>query len=203
MGYTSRDIEVIEGLEAVRRRPTMYIGEETPERSLCSRLVECVVGSVAAETPTPTAVRLLLWTGGAVTVAYDGEPLPIAARETCGVAHPELYDWFMGIMVPGSPLLLATAVVNALSKRLVVSTVHDGVRYRAAFRRGGLVSLLSKTPTEELLGTNWFTFKPDSELILGFVGPDEAERIVERTKTANDSVPVTVIDRSGEKADWW
>lgn len=204
MAYTSRDIDVIEGLEAIRRRPTMYIGEETPERNLCSRLVECVAGNVAAEPPPPTAIRIVLWMGGVVTIGYDGEPLPIRPSETAtGVAHPELYFLFMYLFVPGSPLQLGAAIVNALSERLVVSTVHDGVRYRAAFMRGGLVTLLSKSRTEEAFGTNWFTFKPDATLISGIVDAPEAARIATSVMKATPGASVTAIDRSSQKPDWW
>lgn len=204
MGYTRRDIKVIEGLEAIRRRPTMYLGEATSERTLCSLLVECVVGSIVAESPAPAALRLLLWSDGAVTVAYDGERLPIEARETrTGVAHPELYSLFMSIFGPRRPLQFGAAIVNALSEKLVVSTIHDGVRYRAAFSRGGLVSLLSKAPSDEPLGTNWLTFKPDTAIIPGVLDAAEAERIVTRVRSANPAVPASVADRSSEKPDWW
>lgn len=102
MNYTSRDIDVVEEMEAVRRRPAMYIGDATPERSFCSRLVESIVGNVAAGPPSPTAVRLSLWSGGAMTVAFDGEPLSIEMRERPGgILHPELYAMFMNLRAHG------------------------------------------------------------------------------------------------------
>jgi DNA gyrase subunit B len=204
MGYTSRDIDVIEGLEAIRRRPSMYVGDATGGRTLCSRFLECVVGNVAAESPPPTAVRLIVWMGNALTVAYDGEPLPIRPVVGPGaISHPELYTMFMTLLAPGSPLALWAAIANALSERLVVSTMHENTRYRAAFRRGGLVSLLSKTPTDESLGTSWLTLKPDADVVPGAIDATEAEAIVRRLKDATPAVHLTTVDRTNEKPDWW
>lgn len=204
MKYTSRDIEILEGLEGIRRRPAMYIGEATPERTSCSRLVESIVGNVAAGPPSPSAVRLILWSGAAMTVAFDGEPLPIEMREhPGGVPHPELYAMFMSLAAPGSPLRLGAAILCALSERLAVSTVHAGERYRAVFRRGGLYSLLAKTQTEETLGSSWMTFIADASVVPGVVDLAEAERIVMRAKDTAANVSLGVVDRSTEKADWW
>lgn len=204
MGYASRDIDVIEGLEAIRRRPAMYIGEATAERTLGSRLVESIVGNIAAESPAPAAVRLILWAGEAITVAYDGEPLPIRSySEPGGIPHPELYRMFMYSLAPGGGLFFGASIANALSERLVVSTVHENVRYRATFRRGGLISLLSKAPTDEPLGTNWLTLRADVDIIPGTLDFAEAEQIVVRVKEATPRVPVTAIDRSTENPDWW
>jgi hypothetical protein len=57
------------------------------------------------------------------------------------------------LTAPGNPLNLGAAIVNALSERLVVSTIHDGALQGRV--QGGLVSLSSKTATKEPLGTNW------------------------------------------------
>src|SRR5215471_17255709 len=117
MAYTSRDIDIIEGLGPIRRRPTMYVGEPSPNQTLCGRLIECVLANVAAKRPPPTAVRFILWANDAVTVAFDGEPLPIHPfRAPGGISHPELYQMFMCLTDPGSPLNLGAVIVNALSE---------------------------------------------------------------------------------------
>ena len=118
MAYSSRDLESVEGLEPIRRRPEMYVGPADAEHSLCGRLLLYAVANIAASTPVRPAVRLTLWSGNAFTVAFDGEPLSIALRETrvTSVPHPELYHRFMYLMDPGADLLGAGAViVNALS----------------------------------------------------------------------------------------
>jgi DNA gyrase/topoisomerase IV subunit B len=77
-------------------------------------------------------------------------------------------------------LAFSGAIVNALSERLVVSTVHEGERYRVVFSKGMLVSLLAKAPSEVPLGTNWLTFLPDGDLLGGAVSSAEAAEIVTR-----------------------
>lgn len=207
MVYTSGDIDVIEGLEAIRRRPTMYVGEPEGGRTLCSRLVESVVGNAASDTPSPRAVQLTLWAGEAASVAFDGEPLPIApyCAGAADIPHPELYRMFMYVAAPATirSLSFGAAIVNALSSRLVVSTVHDGLRYRAAFSRGALVSLLSKAATDLPHGTNCLTFTPDLEVVPGGMTFGEAQAITGRVGTSAPTVKVSAIDRSTEKPDWW
>ena len=81
-------IIILEGFGAVRRRPEMYIGGVEVHPSPPVRLLEYVVDDIAHE---PQAeVRILLWCEGAITIAYDGSPLPIEPfrRPVDGVAHP-------------------------------------------------------------------------------------------------------------------
>lgn len=81
--------------------------------------------------------------------------------------------------------------------------LHAGERYRALFRRGGLYSLLAKTPTEETLGSSWMTFVADASVVPGVVDLAEAERIVTRVKDTAANVSLSVVDRSTEKPEWW
>lgn len=203
--YTRRDIEILEGVEPIRRRPAMYIGTADNDDALCSQFVESVVSNLAAGTPSPIAVRLTVWAGEAVTVAFDGEPLPLApySRRPGDPPHPELYQKFMCLGAQADFRCFAFAIANALSTRLVVSTVHDGVRYRAAFSRGGLVSLVSKVPTDERHGTNWLTFKPDTDIVPGPMTFAEAQAVVERVRASGSPVPITAIDETTLKPDWW
>jgi len=200
-------VDVIEGLEPIRRRPAMYVGDGTSERSMCSRLVESVVTNAANDRPSPSAVRVTVWAGNVVTVAFDGMPLPIAPyadHRTKVLPHPELYRMFMYIAAPATerPLSFGGAVVNALSERLVVWTRHEGVTFRASFRGGGLVSLLAESAVDELLGTNWLTFKPDEQLVPGSLTFEDSEAIASRVANEVPDVSVTAIDRMGVQANW-
>lgn len=170
----------------------MYIGAPTP-----AHLVEAVVMNIAIGTPRPRAVRVLLFGENAVTVAIDGEPLSI---ELVGdVPHPALYALFLHLTDIARSLGHAGCLANALSSRLVVSTVHDGVRYRAAFSRGGLVSLLARVPCEEALGNNWLTFEPDAAILAGALTFGEVQAVVARR---GGEVAITASDRTHESADW-
>ena len=127
-------IIILEGIEAVRRRPEMYIGGVEVHPSPRVRLLEYVVDDITHE---PQAeVRILLWCEGAITIAYDGSPLPIEPfrRPVDGVAHPALYESFMYLFAGGMvPFGTSTfgPVLNALSERLVVKTMHGGDCYRS------------------------------------------------------------------------
>ena len=194
---------IIEGLEVVRRRPTMYIGEETPDVSLVVRLVESALDAVVRDTPSPTAARLLMWNDGVFTIAFDGEPLPIGpfALPVNGVPHPELYRLFMFVGAAGRTLAFAGAVLNALSEQLLAATVSGGQRYRAVFGRGTLISLLAKAPCEKPLGTNWLTFRPDPTIITGRLTTGDGAELTKRA--GRGAVSVTFEDRSAEDADWF
>jgi DNA gyrase/topoisomerase IV subunit B len=203
MAYKTADITILEGLEHVRRRPAMYIGAETPETSLRGRLVEATLGNIVADTPSPSAVRLLLWKDGVITIAFDGEPLPIGpfARPVDGVVHPELYQLFMHVGAAGRMLAIAGGVLNGLCERLHVSTVSGEHRYRAVFGKGTLVSLLHRASCESPLGTSWLTFLPDTSIVTGELSTRDAEQIVARV--SKDSVDVAFHDRTDVEADWW
>lgn len=203
MAYTEDDIQILPALEALRRRPTMYIGAEEPGVSLRARLVHTALGSVADDVPRPSAVRLIAWRHGIMTIAYDGERLPIApstdAREQ--LPHPALYHFFLHLSHTDRSLNFAGTILSAFSEHLAVSTVHDGRRYYAGFSRGGIVTLLREDECKEPLGTNWFTFAPDTAIITGDLSKAEAAAIAEQVTT--DVVPVRFIDRTAEGAPQW
>jgi hypothetical protein len=200
--YTTQGLTIIEGLEVVRRRPTMYIGAGLPEGSLCVRLVEVALEGVASDVPTPSGVRLTRWRGGVYTVAWDGEPLSVGpfAISSDSVPHPELYWYFMYMHRSDQRLGFAGAILNALSDRLVVCTMNGGERYRAVFSQGHLVTLLSKGPCAAPLGTNWLTFLPDATVVPGAASVAEVDAVTRRV-AAGRSI-VTFEDRANADADW-
>ena len=139
--YETRDgLTILEGLEPIQRRPAMYIGAAEPGRSLSHRLLEGLVEAIAGDTPPPQEIRVGLWSGSALTVAWDGVPLPIEPfdRSGEGVSHPALYQLFMHLAAGTPPFdrFFFGAILNALSERLVVSTMHGDHRYRAVFAKG-------------------------------------------------------------------
>lgn len=205
MDYKSSDITVLEGVEAVRRRPGMYIGAEVEGRSQRAGLLEYVVSDITRQ--RPQAVRVLLWREDAVTVAYDGSPLPIEpfGVPVDGVSHPALYRPFMSLLVGREPpFAVFGAVLNALCERLVVSTMHDGHRYRVVFSRGMLVTLLGRAHCDRPLGSTWLTFRPDATIIASkALTLGEAQEIAARVGRTVERVRIRVEDRTTEDADWY
>jgi len=199
---TADGIRVIDGLGAIRLRPQIYIGEATQEVSRRARLVEAALRNVVGDTPAPTAVRLMLWRCETITIAFDGEPLPIRSTShgECGVSHPELYRLFMAMAHSTRRFTMVGPVLNALSEQLMVSTIVDGQRYRAAFSRGGLVSLLCRDRCEAPLGATWLTFRPDPDIITGDLDLAQARRIAEAAST--EAVTIELHDRTDKDAGW-
>src|SRR5262249_33663630 len=147
---------------------------------------------------------------GVVTIAYDGTPLPIESIEPSatpaeGVSHPALYRHFMYLLV-GHPSGMSVfgAVLNALSERLVVSTMHNGQRYRAVFSRGMLMTLLGRVHCDQPLGVTWLTFLPDATIITGEVLTfDAVQRISERLARKAEGVRIRVEGRTTEDGWLW
>lgn len=199
-------ITVLEGLEVIRRRPGMYIGPAEEHPSPRARLLEYLVSDIAHE--LAQEVRILLWREGAITVAYGGTPLPIepfGQPADDDVSHPALYQYFMHLTAGGrvgGPLFFA--VLNALSERLVVSTMHAGHRYRVVFSKGMIVRLLSSEHCDRPLGSTWLTFLPDATVVAGKgLTSGEAEEIVERIQRKAEGVQIHVEDHMTEDADWY
>jgi DNA gyrase subunit B len=192
--------------EAVRLRPGMYVGADNTGRSTPALLLRAVLDTVACDTPPPQEIRALLWRDQAVTVAFDGTPLPIDPfRATAeAVPHPALYHLFLqygvapfGRSVPFGPFL------NALSERLIVSTMRDSRRYRVVFSKGMVVTLLAHATCDRPLGTTWLTYRPDATIIAGEpLTAADAETIAERIRQGAKGVRILVEDHMNEDADW-
>jgi hypothetical protein len=151
-----------------------------------------------------------LWRHDAVTIAYDGSPLPIEpfGRPVDGVSHPALYEVFMyllaGAVTRPSGRVFFGPVLNALSERLVVSTMHACHRYRVVFSKGMIVSLLSRAHCDCPLGTRWLTFRPDATIIAGeALTSGDVQRIAESVGRTAEGVRIRVEDRMTEDADWY
>lgn len=211
--YKTRDgVTMIEGLEAVRRRPEMYLGPEPTgaggdQRSGSTRLLELVVSGLSKDTPKPSELRITVH-NDAVVVAADGKPFPVEpyAKGNSDLPHPALYAFFMTIVAGGESLgrtLAFGGVLNALSERLVVSTMHGELRYRAVFSRGNIVMMLSRNRYATPLGTTWLTWRRDDSKIYGApLTVMEAQAVAQRVMQAS-GVRVNVYDRTGDEPDWY
>ncbi|MFN6924461.1 MAG: DNA topoisomerase IV subunit B [Tabrizicola sp.] len=172
--YDASSIEVLEGLEPVRKRPGMYIGG-TDERALHHMVAEILDNAMdEAVAGHATRIEVELHDDGSVTVRDNGRGIPVdphpkfpgkSALEVIlctlhagGKFSNKAYSTSGGLNGVGS------SVVNALSDRMVVQVARDRELYEQSFSRGipqGPVKKLG--PTQNRRGT-WVTFHPDPEI---------------------------------------
>ncbi|GAA5060259.1 DNA gyrase subunit B [Thermocatellispora tengchongensis] len=144
-GYTARHLSVLEGLEAVRKRPGMYIGS-TDTRGLMHCLWEIVDNSVdEALAGYCSRIEVELYADGSIEVRDDGRGIPVDIEPKSGLAGVELVytklhagGKFGGGSYGASGGLhgVGASVVNALSSRLDVQVDRDGRTHEISFRRG-------------------------------------------------------------------
>jgi DNA gyrase subunit B len=171
--YTAESIQVLEGLEAVRRRPGMYIGS-TDGRGLHHLVWEVVDNSIdEAMAGHATHIELTLKADGSVTNIDNGRGVPVGKHKQTGrdaleVVHTVLHAGGKfgggGYKVSGGLHGVGVSVVNALSEWLRVESSRDGKVWRQEYERGKPM-----TPVKSIGSANGRTgtltaFKPDAEV---------------------------------------
>ncbi len=145
--YTEEDITILEGLEAVRKRPGMYIGSTGPT-GLHHLVWEVVDNSVdEAMAGRATRIDVTLLADGGVRVSDDGAGIPVGPhpkypkQSTAEIVLTTLHAGGKfggkGYQVSGGLHGVGISVVNALSTRLVLEVDRDGQHWEAEFEKGG------------------------------------------------------------------
>ena len=172
--YTADNIQVLEGLEAVRKRPGMYIGT-TSSRGLHHLVYEIVDNSVdEALAGFCTHIEVTINADGSVTVADNGRGIPVGINHKTGrnavdLVFTELHAGGKfgggGYKVSGGLHGVGASVVNALSEWLDVEIKQGGVIYHQRFSRGATTVPLEKIGTCDLEDTgSKVTFMPDPSM---------------------------------------
>ena len=169
--YTPDDIQVLEGLEAVRKRPGMYIGT-TSSRGLHHLVYEIVDNAVdEALAGFCTEITVVIHPGNSITVMDNGRGIPVGINHKTGrnavdLVFTELHAGGKfgggGYKVSGGLHGVGASVVNALSEWLEVQIKQGGKIYRERFSRGNTIVPLEEIGTcqEEDTGTT-VSFLPD------------------------------------------
>jgi DNA gyrase subunit B len=173
-GYTSGQIQVLKGLEAVRKRPGMYIGSTGP-RGLHHLVYEVVDNSIdEALAGYADRVEVTIHPDDSVTVVDNGRGIPVDIHPTEGIPGVELALTVLhaggkfdkeSYKVSGGLHGVGISVVNALSEWVKVTVCRDGKIHEMSFARGAKTSDLEVIGdcTEAETGTT-LSFKPDLEV---------------------------------------
>ncbi|MDY7529662.1 DNA topoisomerase (ATP-hydrolyzing) subunit B [Cryobacterium sp. MDB1-18-2] len=170
-GYGADDIQVLEGLEAVRKRPGMYIGSTGP-RGLHHLVYEIVDNSVdEALAGHCDTIGIEILADGAVRVADNGRGIPVDIHKAEGRSTVEVVLTVLhaggkfgggGYSVSGGLHGVGSSVVNALSSRLDVAVRRQGHVWRQSFHDGVPFAPLSQDEASDETGTT-ITFWPSAE----------------------------------------
>ena len=170
--YNASDIQILEGLEAVRRRPSMYIGD-TGSRGLHHLVYEAVDNSIdEAMAGFCTHIEITLHVDGSVTVSDDGRGIPVDPHPATGrpAAEVVLTKLHAGgkfdkkaYQVSGGLHGVGISVVNALSDWLCLTICRDGNLWRQRYEKGDPVTDLVPEACPDGQGTT-IQFRPDETI---------------------------------------
>ena len=170
--YTGSEIQVLEGLEAVRKRPGMYIGS-TSESGLHHLVYEIVDNSIdEALAGYCTDITVTINPGNTITVTDNGRGIPVDIQPQTGRPALEVVFTVLhaggkfgggGYKVSGGLHGVGASVVNALSEWLTVRVHKDGKIYEMKFSRGKVTQPMQVVGDTDRHGTE-VTFKPDPEM---------------------------------------
>ena len=170
--YGAEQIQILEGLEAVRKRPGMYIGS-TSARGLHHLVYEIVDNAVdEALAGVCTEINVFINKDGSVTVRDNGRGIPVEINEKKGISTVEVVFTILhaggkfgggGYKVSGGLHGVGASVVNALSDWLEVIVERDGHKYQQRYERGKAVSELTRIGDSDRTGST-VTFYPDASI---------------------------------------
>ena len=211
--YGGAQIQVLEGLEAVRKRPGMYIGSTGPS-GLHHLVYEIVDNSIdEALAGYCTHIEVTIKPGNIIEVSDNGRGIPVDIQPKLGIPAVTVVYTVLhaggkfggedsGYKVAGGLHGVGASVVNALSKWLVVHVRRDGAEYEQSFKRGKPDGDLKKIGVAASTGTT-VTFKPDPEMFTETTEYDY-EILLKRLREEsflNAGVRITLTDERPESIE--
>ena len=207
--YNADQIQILEGLEAVRKRPGMYIGS-TSSKGLHHLVYEIVDNAVdEALAGYCDTITVTINKENSITVVDNGRGIPVDIQEKAGKPAVEVVFTILhaggkfgggGYKVSGGLHGVGASVVNALSEWLEVVVYKEGKKYRQRYERGNVVTDLEVIGDTQKRGTK-VTFKPDAQIFEDTVYDFEIlkERLRE-TAFLTKGLKIILIDDRGEQS---
>ncbi len=206
--YDENQIQVLEGLEAVRKRPGMYIGT-TSIRGLHHLVYEIVDNSIdEALAGECTDIIITLHSDGSASVQDNGRGIPSAIHHKMGIPTPEVVFTILhaggkfgggGYNISGGLHGVGASVVNALSEWLTYEDCYNGEAFTGSFKRGKTDKPFEKVGTTSKRGL-YVRFMPDSEIFEETVF--EYDTLLNRMREQaflNPGIRIVMRDERGEE----
>jgi len=207
--YDDSQIQVLEGLEAVRKRPGMYIGT-TSIRGLHHLVYEIVDNSIdEALAGECDAITVTLWPDNSVSVEDDGRGIPAGMNEKLGLPTLEVVYTVLhaggkfgggGYKIAGGLHGVGASVVNALSEWVEVENCRDGMKYTERFEKGAVARPFKCEGSSEGKHGLYVRFKPDPTIFEETVF--EFDTLLTRMREQsflNAGVRIVMVDKRGEQ----